>query len=127
MERNLVTSLILYESIRTTRKRAKVVQPIIDRLITTAKRQSPMLAIRAINRVITDKNASRKLIENLRLRFADRPSGFTSLKAAGARKGDGADLVDLAFMAGKEVAPPPAKTEKKTARKAAKKEPPATA
>ena len=33
MLRNLVTSILLYESIRTTRKRAKVVQPMVDHLI----------------------------------------------------------------------------------------------
>lgn len=98
LTRNLVTSLLLYESIRTTRKRARVIQPLVDRLITTAKKKEGQLAIRAINAVVTDKNASRKLMEVLSKRYASRPSGFTKAKPAGARKGDGAALVDLMLV-----------------------------
>lgn len=98
LQRNLVTSLLLYESIRTTRKRARVIQPIIDRLIATAKRTAPHIAIRSINRVVTDRNASRKIMEVLLKRYAARPSGFTRVVPAGSRKGDGAELVDLSLM-----------------------------
>lgn len=118
IQRNLVTSLFLYEEIRTTRRRARVIQPLVDGLITTAKKSSPMLAIRAINAFVTDKNASRKLIEVLKPRYANRQSGFTSIKAAGARIGDGAELVDLVLM-DREVAKPVVKKE--TAKKAPKK------
>ena len=122
--KNLVTSLILYESIRTTRKRAKVMQPIIDGLITIAKKKQPHQAIRAINPQVADRNASRKLMEVLRERFADRSSGFTRIKAAGARKGDGAQLVDISFVEGKAVAAKPAAekpAKEKKAKPAAKK------
>ena len=98
LQRNLVTSLLLYESIRTTRKRARVIQPIIDRLIATAKRSDAMNAVRALNRVVTDRNASRKVMEVLIQRFEKRPSGFTRMVPVGARKGDGAQLVDLMLM-----------------------------
>ena len=113
MRRNLVTSMFLYESLRTTRSRAKVLQPVVDRLITIAKKKPAHVAIRAINAVVTDKNASRKIMEVYKSRFADRPSGFTRIKPAGARKGDGAELVDITFVEGKEPAPaaPAAKKE----------------
>jgi large subunit ribosomal protein L17 len=100
IERNLVTSILLYEAVRTTRKNAKVVQPIVDRLITVAKKQEPRLAIRAINRFVTDENACRKLLEVFKGRYQSRPSGFTTIKPAGSRKGDGAELVDVALIAG---------------------------
>ena len=105
--RNLATSLILYERVRTTKKRAQVVQPIVDRLIATAKSKEPYVAIRSINRVVMDRNASRKLMEVLRERYKDRPSGFTAMRAIGARQGDGASLVDLTLIADKD---PPART-----------------
>ncbi|HVW66593.1 MAG TPA: 50S ribosomal protein L17 [Candidatus Peribacteraceae bacterium] len=98
LQRNLVTSLLLYEAIRTTRQRAKVVQPIVDRLITTAKKQTPHVAIRSLNAVLLDKNASRKVMEVLTDRYKNRVSGFTTIKAVGARKGDGAQLVDLSLI-----------------------------
>ena len=125
LQKNLVTSLILFESIRTTRKRARVIQPIVDRLISTAKKNVPYNAIRAINTMVTDKNASRKVMEVLLTRYATRPSGFTRMKAVGARKGDGAQLVDLTMVdADKEVAPVAAKAAAKKA--APKKKSPAT-
>lgn len=128
MLRNLATSVVLYESVRTTRKRAKVVQPIVDRLITVAKRDKPHVAIRSINGVVTDKNASRKLMQVLRERFADRASGFTRIKAAGARKGDGAQLVDLSLVEGKKVeAPAPKAAKKKAPAKTATTDSPAQA
>jgi large subunit ribosomal protein L17 len=98
IQRNLVTSLFLYEAVRTTRKNAKVVQPMIDRLIATAKKQTPHNAIRTLNAVLTDKNASKKVMEVLTKRYANRNSGFTQIVIAGARKGDGAPIVDLMLM-----------------------------
>lgn len=96
--RNLATSFLLYEHVRTTRKRAKVVQPMIERLVHTAKTRSQREAIRALNRVVTDRNASRKLIEVYKNRFGKRGSGFTRIVPAGVRKGDGAEMVDLTLV-----------------------------
>jgi len=123
LKRNLVTSLLLYESVRTTRSRAKAVQPVVDRLITIAKKKPSALAIRAINQVVTDKNASRKVIEVFKIRYADRSSGLTRMEPAGARQGDGAKLVDLTLLEGKDVpaaAPKEKKTKQKTPEKATK-------
>lgn len=98
LQRNLVTSLLLYESIRTTRKRARVIQPIVDNLITTVKKKDAHIAIRSINLHVSDINASRKLMEVLKQRYATRTSGFTRMVAVGARKGDGAEVVDLSLI-----------------------------
>ena len=98
LQRNLVTSLLLYEAIRTTRKQAKVIQPMIDRLITDAKKSTPFNAVRTLHKVVTDTNASRKVMEVLIKRYANRSSGFTSITPAGSRKGDGAAIVDLVLM-----------------------------
>lgn len=118
LKRNLVTSLLLYEAIRTTRKRARVLQPIVDSLITTAKKKAPHVAIRSINAMVTDKNASRKLMEVLVKRYATRSSGFTRVVAVGSRKGDGAEIVDMtlidAVVGSNEKKPGEKKTKKTT-------------
>ena len=98
LKRNLVTSLLLYESIRTTRNRAKAIQPLVDRLLRAARKQTPHAAIRTINRVVTDKNACRKIMEVLKARYADRESGLTRMTPVGSRLGDGAPLVDLTLV-----------------------------
>jgi len=120
IKRNLVTSLLLYETVRTTKKRAQVVRPMADRLITVAKTKQPHLAIRFINRVVTDKNASRKLMEVLRERYSDRQSGFTRMIPVGARKGDGAELVEISLLEGKDVVPREAKAPRSTVKKSVK-------
>ncbi|MFA6523070.1 MAG: 50S ribosomal protein L17 [Candidatus Peribacteraceae bacterium] len=103
LQRNLITSLFLYEAVRTTKKRAEVVQPQVEHLLTVAKTKEPHIAIRAINAVVTHKNASRKIMEVLRLRFEDRTSGFTRIVPLGSRAGDGAKVVSLQLVEGKEV------------------------
>ena len=121
LQRNLVTSVILYESIRTTRKRARVIQPLVDKLITTAKGTNASIAIRSINTQVADINASRKLVEVLSKRYAGRSSGFTRVKAVGARKGDGAELVELTLVDAELVSRKGAVKEEKKAKPAATK------
>ncbi len=106
LQRNLVTSLLLYESVRTTKKRAEVVQPIVDRLIAVAKKHDARNAIRSINRIVTHTNASKKIMEVLKARFAKRSSGFTRMEPVGARRGDGAQLVTLMLVEGEAVSTP---------------------
>ena len=71
---------------------------MVDRLIAVAKRSSKREAIRSLMRVLMDDNACRKTLEVFIQRYADRPSGFTRIIPVGARKGDGAKLVDLVML-----------------------------
>ncbi len=109
LQRNLVTSLLLFESVRTTKKRALVVRPMVDRLITTAKTKTPHVAIRAINAYVTHKNACRKTMEVLKQRYATRPSGFTRMVPLGSRAGDGAEMVTLQLIDAEGVEKTPTK------------------
>ena len=96
--RNLATSLLLYESIRTTKSRAKAVQPLVERMIAKAKAQPPHAAIRFLNQIVTHKNASKKMMDVLVPRYAKRSSGFSRIKPLGRRIGDGAELVELSLL-----------------------------
>jgi len=97
--KNLVTSVLLYEKVRTTKKRAQVARSLVDRVITIGKREDrPDLAIRKINMMVTDQNACRKVLEVLKKRYAKRPSGYTRMVPVGMRHGDGALMVDLTLM-----------------------------
>jgi len=107
--RNLITSLLLYESVKTTRARAKAIQPLVDRMIAKAKSRPPHIAVRFLNTVVTDRNAARKVFEVFVDRYKSRPSGFTRIKPLGTRKGDGAKLVEISLV--------DSATEKETPRK----------
>ena len=112
--RNLATSLILYESIRTTHMRAKVLVPILEKLIHRAKGRSPALAIRSLNQYLMDENACRKMLEVLVPRFRDRPSGYLRIAPLGRRIGDGAAMVELSLLGAPESAlRSPARSRKK--------------
>lgn len=97
MLRNLATSLLLYESIRTTKKRAQVVRPVVEGLVRVARKKSKREAIRSINKVVTDPNACRKLLDLYREADCGKAGGLTRIVPLGARRGDGAALVTISL------------------------------
>ncbi|MBI2117822.1 50S ribosomal protein L17 [Candidatus Peregrinibacteria bacterium] len=101
--RNLATSLLLYESIRTTEKQAQVVRPLVERLVRVAREKTEREAIRSIHRVVTDEKACRKLIEVYRGTDTGKAGGLTRITSLGARKGDGASLVEISLRSPKKV------------------------
>jgi len=96
--RNLVIALITHERIKTTTPRAKEARRLAERMITFAKR-GDLHARRHVASILNDKNAVRKLFDELGPRYADRPGGFTRvLKLSGLRKGDAAEMALLEFV-----------------------------
>ncbi|MBU2524377.1 50S ribosomal protein L17 [Patescibacteria group bacterium] len=95
--RNLVTSIIIYEKVQTTDRKAKLAVPVVEKLIALSKRKDKMNAIRDINKVVFDKNACKKLMEDLSKRYENQDSGFTRTVGVGYREGDNAhiSLVEL--------------------------------
>lgn len=104
MLRNMVTSLILHERIRTTEAKAKELRPYAERLITLA-RKGDMHSRRVAGRQIADRDALRKLFDQIGPRFEGRPGGYTRILKLGARKGDGAELalIELTELTEKEA------------------------
>lgn len=101
--KNLVTSVILHEKIKTTQAKAKAAQPQVEKLITLARavesgKKAKREVIREFNRQLFDENASRKLLEELAVRYADRTSGFTRTTHLGNRAGDAAPIVQLELV-----------------------------
>jgi large subunit ribosomal protein L17 len=88
--RNLATSVILYESVITTEAKARAVQPIIERLISIGKESDQLRAKRRLSGFIPDKNAVKKILDELTIRYKDRSSGFTKRIRVMPRLGDGA-------------------------------------
>jgi len=95
---NLATSLIIHGKIQTTQARAKAVQPFIDRLIDTAKKKNKITAIRLLNSVLQSELSTRKVIEELTKRYAERKSGFTRITPIKFRSGDAAPIVQIELV-----------------------------
>ena len=127
--RNLVTSLLRHERIRTTDPKAKELKRWADRMIGLSK-QGTLHARRQALAVIQDAAVVRKLFDTLALRFKDRSGGYTRVVKIGWRHGDRAPLsvVELlpADAAVKGEAPSSSRKSRRASRKeaSAKKEAP---
>ncbi len=93
--RNLAMAVIIYEKVKTTRAKAKAVQPFVERLISIGKKNEKKHAIREIERLLQHKNSSRKILEVLTEKYKDKTSGFTRITKLGNRHGDNAPIVQI--------------------------------
>jgi len=89
--RNLVTSLLRDEKIRTTDPKAKELRRWADRIITLGK-QGSLHARRQALGMVQDKTVVRKLFDTIAPRFKDRPGGYTRIIKIGWRRGDAAPI-----------------------------------
>src|SRR6202167_5946878 len=95
--RGLVTSVIEHERIITTVPKAKAVKPLVERMITLAKRDT--LHTRRQAAAFLETPASvKKLFDTLGTRFGQRNGGYTRIVRLGFRKGDGAEQAMLELV-----------------------------
>jgi large subunit ribosomal protein L17 len=127
MFRNMVTSLILEEQIKTTEAKAKEVRSICDKVISLGKRvplssrenlsgddlatakAQRVHAIRLARKWVVDRTALEKLFGEYSERYQGRPGGYTRILKLGRRNGDNApmNLVQLVSSAEKALKPAP--------------------
>jgi len=91
MLRNMVTSLLEYESITTTDARAKALRSLADKMITLGKR-GDLHARRQALKVIRSKEVARTLFEDIAPRYAQREGGYVRVIKKGFRPGDNAAM-----------------------------------
>ena len=94
---NMAASLIEHEQIVTTLPKAKELKPIMDKLITLAKRGDLHARRQAISKV-RDTAQVAKLFETLGPRYAERNGGYTRVLKAGFRHGDNAALAVIELV-----------------------------
>jgi len=88
---NMAMSLIQHRMIRTTDAKAKALKPLVDRIISTAKKDT-LAAKRQVAKTIKNKELFKKLYGEIVPKFADRDSGFSRVIKLGVRRGDGAPV-----------------------------------
>jgi large subunit ribosomal protein L17 len=114
MLRNMATSLLRHETIRTTVPKAKELRRVVEPLITLAKVDSIAMRRLAYAR-LRDENVVEKLFADLGPRFKARAGGYTRILKMEPRPGDSADMALMQLVDSAVVA-----TEKKDDTKAAK-------
>jgi large subunit ribosomal protein L17 len=95
--RNLVTSVIENERVITTVPKAKAAKPLVERMITLAKRDT-LHTRRQAAAFLETPAAVQKLFEKLGTRFGQRNGGYTRVVRLGWRKGDGAEQAMLELV-----------------------------
>jgi large subunit ribosomal protein L17 len=95
--KNLVTSVIEHERIVTTVPKAKAARPLVEKMITLAKRDSLHTRRQAASFLMTPA-AVQKLFDKLGTRFGQRDGGYTRVVRLGWRKGDGAEQAMLELV-----------------------------
>ncbi|AMY67713.1 50S ribosomal protein L17 [Frigidibacter mobilis] len=94
---NMCGSLIEHEQIKTTLPKAKELRPIIEKMITLAKRGDLHARRQAASMLKQDKDVI-KLFDVLAARYKDRAGGYTRVLKAGFRYGDMAPMAIIEFV-----------------------------
>ena len=118
--RNLITSLLREEKIRTTDSKAKELRRWADRVITLGK-QGSLHARRQALGIVQDKAVVRKLFDTIAPRFKDRPGGYTRIIKLGLRHGDAAPISLIELVASAETSAASAGGEKRGRRRRRRK------
>ena len=94
---NLAASLIAAEAIVTTEQKAKALRPIVEKLVTKAKKGG-VYRQRDVIAFMRDKDMAHKLFEEIGPRYVDRPGGYTRILKLGPRHGDNAQMARIEFV-----------------------------
>ncbi len=105
MFRNMATSLVRHEMIKTTVPKAQELRRVVEPLITLAKTDGVANRRLAFDR-LRDKEAVGKLFSDLGPRFKDRPGGYLRILKTGPRAGDAAPMAIVQLVDGPVDAEP---------------------
>jgi large subunit ribosomal protein L17 len=94
---NMCAALIKHEQIVTTLPKAKELRPVVEKLVTLAKKGG-LAARRQAIAEIRDVVQVKKLFEVLAPRYKDRHGGYTRVLKAGFRFGDNAPQAVIEFV-----------------------------
>jgi large subunit ribosomal protein L17 len=100
---NLCNALIKHEQISTTLPKAKDLRPVVEKLVTLAKR-GDLHARRQVMSALKDADLTNKLFSVLAERYKTRKGGYTRVLKAGFRYGDKAPMAIIEFVDRDEAA-----------------------
>lgn len=109
--KGLVTSFFEHGRIETTLPKAKEIVPVIEKLITKAKK-GDLAARRQVIAQLSTLNVANKLVDEIAPKLTPRDSGHVRVTRTRLRVGDNAQLASVEFVDDLSATP-----EKKTAKK----------
>jgi len=115
---NQICSLIEHQRIKTTLAKARAVRPLAERMVTLGKNGS-IHARRTALATLRQKNAVKKLFDDIAPKSAERNGGYTRIVKLGYRKSDSARMAFIEWVDMAEVVEEKATEEKKRKKKPA--------
>ncbi|HEY7749814.1 MAG TPA: 50S ribosomal protein L17 [Aestuariivirgaceae bacterium] len=94
---NLAAALIKHEQIVTTLPKAKDLRPVVEKLITLAKKGGLHARRQALSQIRDDSQVA-KLFSVLAGRYKERRGGYTRVLKAGFRFGDNAPMAVIELV-----------------------------
>lgn len=113
---NQVCSLITHQRIKTTLAKAKAVRPLAEKMVTLGKNGS-LHARRMAFSTLRQKDAVKKLFDDIAPRSTSRNGGYTRIVRLGQRKSDSSSMVFLEWTDAAPVVEEKPAEEKKAKRK----------
>lgn len=94
--RNQLTSLVIYETVKTTKAKAALLVPFANHFFNRVK-ESGLPSQRLAHQTLLQKVAVKKLFEEIMPRYSAEETTFVGAHLLGPRRGDGAErsLVSL--------------------------------
>ena len=114
MFRNMVTSLLKHDRIKTTDAKAKELRRWADHIVTLAKR-GDLHARRQAMAIVREKDVVHKIFAEAADRFGSIKGGYTRIVKIGRRPGDAAAMTLVELVSTDGAAPAPRKKRKPTA------------
>lgn len=97
MLKNLASSIIIYEKVKTTEAKAKTVKPFLEKIITASIR-GKLASRRELIRLLPQPMAVKKAMEILAVRYKDRRGGYLRIIKLGKRLGDNAAMAQIELV-----------------------------
>lgn len=94
--RNLASSVLIYEKVKTTEAKAKIVKSLVEKMITTGK-DGDLTARRKLIQILPQKKAIEKALE-LGKKYKEKKGGYLRITKIGPRQGDGAEIVQIELV-----------------------------
>lgn len=95
--RGLVDSLVAQGRVRTTLPKAKELRRQVEKAVTVGKKGGTHATRLLLSKYPNQKTVS-TLVNDLSVRFKDRPGGYTRIIKAGNRPGDNAEMAFIEFV-----------------------------
>ncbi len=116
---NMACSLIRHKRITTTVAKAKALKQFVEPLITRSKNDTTN-SRRVVFSKLQDKEVLVELFQNVSVKVADRPGGYTRIIKLGNRLGDNAEMCFIELVDYNENMSSGKKTKKRRTRRSKK-------